>query len=507
MQRQMSKIWEKIDKKMLLTVLIIITSFMATYLLPYAIEFKEDITFSNSIIAIVVFASFVYIQKKSFTKENVSKIKNISLLSIIFSSFLVFGNKIDKYSQIDFKDIKVYLAILSISFIINAILVQVYKFIEKFEEREEKETKPRLTGKKRYLAIFLIILICWIPVFLAVYPGYFCYDVYSEYNQYKINYITAWHTVIHTWILGFTIDTLHNLTGDINIAIAIYTIIQMLIISAIFTYCIYFLEKFKTSKIISRISILYYALFPVIVMYAICTTKDSIFTAIMLFSIVISIEALLDKERFMKSKLLQARFIIVTFLAIIMRNNAIYAYIPFLILFAILLRKKEILISFTIIAILYAIYVGPIYDIVGVRSRYKKQTEAFSVPLQQIARVYNYNYEDLTDDEIEKILLYTQNEMVESIQNCTAEEKLKKYDPKLSDYIKDFAEIDRIGYKEFFKLWFEIGLRNPGIYVESFLENTLAFWYPDTIIDAYNSKYETDTSYFLAICELPRMAR
>lgn len=37
------------------------------------------------------------------------------------------------------------------------------------------------------------------------------------------------------------------------------------------------------------------------------------------------------------------------------------------------------------------------------------------------------------------------------------------------------------------------------------MENTLGFWYPDTIIDGYNEDngYNTETSYFAAKCEIP----
>lgn len=42
--------------------------------------------------------------------------------------------------------------------------------------------------------------------------------------------------------------------------------------------------------------------------------------------------------------------------------------------------------------------------------------------------------------------------------------------------------------------------------MDAFLENTLAFWYPNTIIDGYtkdNIIYTTETSYFSAMCEPP----
>ena len=57
--------------------------------MPYIISSKDELTYSNSIIAAIVFASFIYLLKKTFVKENVPKLKNIFSLGIIFSTFLV----------------------------------------------------------------------------------------------------------------------------------------------------------------------------------------------------------------------------------------------------------------------------------------------------------------------------------------------------------------------------------------------------------------------------------
>ena len=145
------------------------------------------------------------------------------------------------------------------------------------------------------------------------------------------------------------------------------------------------------------------------------------------------------------------------------------------------------------IIILYLLYTILIYGVFNVSRT--KNVEAFSVPLQQIARVYNYNNESLTEKELEKIYKYT------------TDEQLKQYLPECSDFIKEGVYLKNIGYGKFFKLWFGIGIKNLGIYIDSFLENTLGFWYPDTIINGYNRKvpeiYNEETSYFAAMCEKP----
>ena len=484
---------KKINKDIILNLSIVIISFLATYFLKYVINFEEEITYTNSIVSLIVFVSFIYLLKKTFIRENIEKIKSACFLGIMFSTFLVIGNSIDTNSTVEYGNIQVYLAIIFISFMIDALLVQLYKLIEKFEKRKNKEKISKLSTNKKQLIAFLIIVVCWIPVFLAAYPGYFCYDAYDEFKGYAFEGITTWHSVIHNILLGAIITNIGNALHDINIGIAVYTISQMLIVAGCFTYCISFLEKYNTSKIIKIISILYYALFPVIAMFAICSTKDTIFSALAVVSVILAIEALLDKEKFLNSKWNQIKFAIIIFLAIIFRNNAIYAYIPFLIIFTIAMKNKKILISIVSLIILYLIYIQIIYNVLQVSRTYN--SEAFSVPLQQIARVYNYNYESLTKEELDTIYEYT------------TDKQLKEYLPECSDRIKNLVYLGNMGYGKFFRLWFEIGLKNPGMYIDSFLENTLGFWYPDTIIDGYNKKapklYGEETSYFAAMCEPP----
>ena len=440
---------KKINKDIILNLSIVIISFLATYFLKYVINFEEEITYTNSIVSLIVFVSFIYLLKKTFIRENIEKIKSACFLGIMFSTFLVIGNSIDTNSTVEYGNIQVYLAIIFISFVIDALIVQLYKLIEKFEKRKNEEKISKLSANKKQLIIFLIIIVCWIPVFLAAYPGYFCYDAYDEFKGYAFEGITTWHSVIHNILLGAIITNIGNALHDINIGIAVYTISQMLIVAGCFTYCISFLEKYNTSKIIKIISILYYALFPVIAMFAICSTKDTIFSALAVVSVILAIEALLDKEKFLNSKWNQIKFAIIIFLAIIFRNNAIYAYIPFLIIFTIAMKNKKILISIVSLIILYLIYIQIIYNVLQVSRTYN--SEAFSVPLQQIARVYNYNYESLTKEELDTIYEYT------------TDKQLKEYLPECSDRIKNLVYLGNMGYGKFFRLWFEIGLKNPGM--------------------------------------------
>lgn len=481
----------KINQNIVLNIIIALISFFATCSVSYTINFENNITYTNSAISLVIFCAFVYLLKKILVKENEPKIKATFILGIIFATFLVLGNSIKTKGSVQYKDFMMYFAIFFISIIIDALLVWLYKLIERLEVKRGKEGNYKLDKDKRMLIIFSLIVICWTIVLLGVYPGYFCYDAPSQYEDYINGNINDWHPPIHTVFLGFIISTVSAITKSYNMGIFAYTFLQILITAACFTYCISFLEKQKISKIIRIISIIYYAIFPTVVMFVMCNTKDIFFSAVVIISMIMALEALQNKEKFLKSRGEQAKLILIIFLAIILRKNAIYAYIPFLIIFGLAFKNKKILIPIIGVVVSYLIYTILIYGIFKIEN--KRNVEAFSVPLQQIARVYNYNYENLTQEEID------------TIHEFITDEQIKEYLPECSDPLK-VIYLDEFGKGRFIKLWFQIGIKNIGTYIDSFLANTLGYWYPDTIVDGYNKRdpmlYSEETSYCEASCKV-----
>ena len=120
----------------------------------------------------------------------------------------------------------------------------------------------------------------------------------------------------------------------------------------------------------------------------------------------------------------------------------------------------------------------------ALQARSASMLEASSVPIQQLARVYHEEGEaGFTESELE--LLYQAISM----------EKLQGYTPTISDSVKNFVYFDDVvmGQKgEYFKLWLKKGIRYPGNYMASFLDNTYQAWYPGTSIIRYPGEAESD---------------
>lgn len=55
----------------------------------------------------------------------------------------------------------------------------------------------------------------------------------------------------------------------------------------------------------------------------------------------------------------------------------------------------------------------------------------------------------------------------------------ENYNPEISDFVKNtFREESEDKLSEYFKIWFEMFLKHPMVYVEATLNNTFAYYYP-----------------------------
>ncbi len=424
--------------------------------------------------------------------------RNIIVLieSIMFAVFWVFGVEINKNGVVDFQDTLMYFKILGFIAIFFICITVLYIFLEKMEEKSENKLSEESSkiNLKKYIIIAIIFFICWTPVFLAVFPGYFCYDASDQYKEFSTNSFKTHHPIFHTIILGSIVHSVYLLTGSHNAGIATFTVLQMIFASFVFSYSIYFMEKYKISKKIRILGIIYYCFFPVIHMFVFSSTKDTLFTLIMLLLIMCLIDVFILKEEFFKKKLNYIKLFALTILLCFLRNNGFYIIIGLIVISLFLCSSKikfKFIITIAISSILFSYIFGIITLLPNVRLASPR--EMLSVPIQQMAYVYNYSY-NITNEDKQKILTMFEEDI------------LYQYVPELSDPIKKYFIYDEFFLN--FKFYINLGLKCKGEYINSFLLNTVGYWYPNQIINGYNKAkqgiYENKkTSFFFSETIMP----
>lgn len=465
--------------------------------LPWMLKLPGDrLAFSGSILSVFVFAAllslFSRILKRGFEGQKRKWILP-ELFGFAFSFCMVTGAQLDLYESVPFGNFRIWLAVLMLGFAFAVMVRYFWDCIYRHKiSSEGREVAVEESGfqVKSWLLNAGIIFLCYLPVFLAVYPGFFVYDAQDEYLQVVTRNFTTHHPLVHVLLLGGIIQLFYKLTGSYNIGIACYTVFQMLVMSGIFGWCIERLKMRGLKKPGRILLTLYFGLCPVLVMFSLCSAKDGLFTGMLLIMVLLLQEMCSAPEQFLANKRLLLLLGVSSLGMMLLRHNGFYAFLVFVPFLAVYLRKyfKKVLVYLLlIIAVYFAVDKG----LTAVfHADASENQEMLTVPIMQMARVYNTSD---TISEEEKEVLY----------KYLSKEALERYVPKVSDGVKisfnnqAFAE-DKGG---FLKLWLKWGAENPFTYMNAWFMTSYGFWYPDTVIDVYRGNtvftytYE-DSSYF-----------
>ncbi len=333
--------------------------------------------------------------------------------------------------------------------------------------------------RKFYWFCFTLLFLSWTPVLLASWPGIFSYDCGWQLAAVADQAWTAHHPILHTALLWLTRQAGRILTGSNQTGALFYSLLQMVIMSALYAdVCLYLRQK-KAPKWLWIGALLFLGLHPANSLMALCATKDSIFTAVFAVFVVQLLRMAENPEAFFSSKKKQILFCGNVFFLFAFRNNGLHTFlfcIPFL-LWVYRRYWKKLLLLFVICLGLYGVYTGPVYKALGITPGDAR--EMCSVLMQSVARVYNLDYQGLTIEQREGIL------------SMIDEEGLNTYMPRFADPVKAYFHGSEFAKNpiSFFKTWVSVGKTHKKMYIDSFLLGTYGYWYPgDTIEETDNGK-------------------
>lgn len=451
--------------KLLFEMLILPTCIYYSFLKVVIIDNYNILTILSFIVFIVSYNKIMLFDKKSL-KEYGTISLILSLLYVVGeSAFQSYQNSNITFIDSLFSFDSVY-KIFSSVFLIYLVVSNLYLLYNK----KIKERKIKISDKKFVLISFVLIFLSFVIYYVVFFPGILSPDSISEL-EFAINdfpYLSNHHPLLHTLFIGFFYKIGMLLFDSKNIAVALVTVAQMFIMSTIFSYSLFFLRKRKCSDIILILMLLVYIFMPVNGYYSVTMWKDVIFAGLFLLLTMTCYE-LYEQDRNTSNKTI-IKFIVISLLTLLMRNNAIYAY--FIVLLGALLifkNNKKIIYSVFSVIIIYYVITIPIFNVLKVQK--SSSSEYIAIPLQQIGRIV---YKDCK---------LTKNEK-ELINKIIPYEKIKEiYDPKVSDGIKFDNEfnIDEFnGNKlEYLKLWLKLVFKYPIVSVESYLISTLGYYYPN----------------------------
>ena len=513
--------WIKKNALMLATVVSLMGSIAISNAMSYV---TEETAYTNSTVAFLVFAFSAALLFQAYYRIDFSDKRGV-IMSLLFSAFisivLLVGKQLHTVENCDFLSAKLWInTILLCIYFEGFVLFFLQWIVRKTHKNSEIDVRTdNIRSKKQFFIYWLAIMVCWLPVFFAFYPGAFVYDAQDEYVQVATREFTTHHPLLHVLLLGGAVCFGNKFMGSYNAGIALYTLFQMVVFSGVLSYSIYFVmelahdKSVKAKKWTERVLVAFYGLFPVFPMYAVCSSKDTFFHASLLVVFIQLVKIcqhifLKDREVTLQKRV-EVIFVIASSCMMLLRNNAVYAYA--VLFFAMLLLsllqkyKKEIgrgtIFTRLLVCMLLSLLVYKATDkglAYALHASDIESQEVLTVPIQQLARTYKYSPEVFSENDKETLHAYIPSDV------------LAVYDADLSDLVK--ANFDNHLYAKdsasFLKLWAKIGVRKPFTYMNAWLMTSYGYWYPDTIINVYSGQDRFtfqygDSSYFGFETELP----
>ncbi len=363
-----------------------------------------------------------------------------------------------------------FLGLLSLFYLILSLLIHKDGLKRrKLSLLSQPEKKSPFSGKKTLFIMMGFLLLCWMPYFLYEFPGIMTADSMVQYEQIiGIEPYSNHHPVVHTLLIKLFYELGLLLTGDREVAIAFYTVFQMIFMAV----CCSFLIQHIKSRRWQIIALLFYALMPFNAVFAVTIWKDIIFSGVTMLLICLVLD-MREKEQI--PWLTWAGFVIISVLFALMRSNAWYAFIVWTLFLVIAFRKNLVKIVLSAAAVIFIVVMikGPVMSLAGVTQ--PDFVESLSVPLQQVARCLV--------DEVE--ISDKERELIEDVIDTTYIKEL--YAPDFADNIKELAraghpEVIENNKAEYLRLWAGIVLRHPVTAIKAWYDLEGGYIYPDVYV-------------------------
>ena len=468
----------------------VIAGILSSMALCVNVAFEADKSFKDmfvqevngiGITGLVVFIAVMFLYLKSW-KLFLERSKFIThLLAFILSAFMMIGLSYSKLGNWDFifgnaRQFVIACVFFIGFFILFDVCISLLYGADFTKIKEKLSYKPKhipaFISNHYFLFAFGVIAVCWLPYVIFNLPGSVPHDGYYQINMaFGINEITNHHP----WVLTEFYGLLMAIGRKISDNFGVFLIVAVSFVVEAYCYA-KVCEKIRSWSapfLLNALTLAFFAVLPVFGAYAQAVIKDGIFTALFALFMAHYIDLCIHYIRKKKIdgyyKKIIALFV-VGLLVCLTRNNGVYMVVPACILLLFFSEKKKkifaVLLTVCIISG-YFVIENPLASALNVQDGSIK--EMLSIPFQQTARYIQEYPDEVTEEE------------KEAINNVLSYSTIsQKYNPELSDPVKNTfrANSTNEDLLNYFKVWFKMFQKHPGVYFEATFHNTFGYYYP-----------------------------
>lgn len=455
----------------------LLLSVLAVWRLPAALGLAQGSQlFAASALSVPLAGGLYLLFRHALASRDRRLNRTAAAVGLIFSAFTLAGIPLETagtYAAFSWGGLLSWLGTwLLFGVVFGAALLLCYQGALALMRRAPRQgPEPRISRLLgSWPAVFILLLLCWTPVWLAFWPGSFSPDSATQFYSYIDWQHSTHHPLLHTLLLGSLMSVGIDLSPDgaATWGLALYNLVQMALTAGMLAYACHWLRK-RGAPFVARAAVtLLFALFPFYAVWSFYAQKDVLFGALALMFVLQLCDVWREGPAALRRPWRIAAFVLLAVLMALMRNNGIYA-LCLLLPFGLALAKGMRLRAAGLLAGCVAAFLAANAALVwGTEATVPCKIEMLPIPLQQIART-------LRDDPA-AIALDTQGVLSALYDGSPAD----VYTPDIADAVKWAANYDSVdeSLPALLSLWVRMGIAYPKPYAEAFLVQNLPYYLP-----------------------------
>ena len=370
-----------------------------------------------------------------------------------------------------------FLAVLVIAAALYLAIRLLYRWLDRRWDATAESAAGIIPMRKAlrrwFWPSFAAVYAGWLGWLLIHFPGSVDSDTITQLYQWlglaaKVDH----HPWFDTMIFGWFFD-LGRAVGNWNVGLFAFLFVQVTASAAGMALALTYLARLGLSKGPRRVLTAFVAVFPVFAMSVSVMSKDSFGQVFWLPFVVMYVEALRTRGRFLCRPWIGLAAIALTIPLVLAKRTNVYVVVLCLIVLLVVsawrTAARLAIGAVVVVAVTNLLWPHVVLPALGVAPG--TGTDALTIPLQQTARTVRQHGASLPASEraaIDAVLRY--------------QGLAKAYDPRRSDAVKGrwragTTSAERLAY---LRTWLAEGLRYPGTYLAATANNTYEYFAPLT---------------------------
>ena len=334
------------------------------------------------------------------------------------------------------------------------------------------QPKDGVFGKRRgFLLVLLLLLVSWLPYLLSFAPGSVLDDSLASITPWTNGTpLTNHHPVVYSLLVGGFVYLSKILPLSLNAAVFLYSLVQSVCLAGTLAALFYRLQRAGARRWVLAAGIAYAMIVPYFPAYAMILWKDPLYSCALLWLSMLLFDAV-RKEGGLSGRAWQVKWSLALLGTAFLRNNGAFCLLFMAAALLLSGQRKQFFCTAcmtVIVALLFFTVQHTVYPLCHIADT--EYTEKIGIPLQQLAATVAYKGK-MGEEEREFLF-----------KIMPKQEWKERYAPCLADKIKwtDGANMEYISQnkRSFWKVWGNLLLKNPAIYLRAYGMDTFGFWVP-----------------------------